>query len=47
MTKDKVIKEIENALDIADKQAEMASERLTHSQVFSELRKVVDEKQDC
>ena len=40
----KLVDQVEMALDTADNQAQMTSERLTHSQVFSKLREKVDEK---
>ena len=40
----KLVDQVEMALDAADNQAQMTSERLTHSQVFSKLREKVDEK---
>jgi prevent-host-death family protein len=39
----KLVDRIEMALDAADSQAKTASERMTHSQVFSKLRETVDE----
>lgn len=33
---------IENALDVADIQAATTSERMSHSEVFSKLKKKVD-----
>jgi len=40
----KLVDQVELALDAADNQAQMSTERLTHSQVFSKLREKVDEK---
>ena len=40
----KLVDQVELALDAADNQAQMSTERLTHSQVFSKLREEVDEK---
>lgn len=37
----KLVDQVEMALDVADNQAKTASERLTHSQVFSKLRETV------
>lgn len=40
----KLIENVEYALDVADEMAKESDERLTHDEVFSKLRKQINEK---